>query len=132
MKTDKPTAIKLTVEGIKKATCPPDKNEVRYPIEGLRGTYLRVRGKRKTVLVQYRDTSGKQRWYQVCDAATVAPKDIAEAVEIVRGRLAKGGGPCRRAQGGDEAGTGSARAGSGCLRGRSRAPPRRAAQAGHA
>jgi integrase len=89
----KTTPIKLTVEGLKKATCPPDKDEIRYPIEGLRGTYLRVRGNRKTVLVQYRDASGKQRWYQVCDAATVVPKDIAEAIEIVRGRLAKGGDP---------------------------------------
>ena len=43
--------------------------------------------------MQYRDAGGKQRWYQVCDAATVAPKDIAEAVAIVRGRLAKGGDP---------------------------------------
>jgi integrase len=89
----KPTPIRLTVEGIKNATCPPDKTEVRYPIKDLRATYLRVRGNRKTVLVQYRDASGKQRWYLVCDAASVAPKDIEEAVEIVRGRLAKGGDP---------------------------------------
>jgi integrase len=87
--------IKLTVQGIAKATCPPDKSQVLYPIEGLRATYLRVRcgSKNKPVQVQYRDAGGKQRWYQVCDAATVPPKDIAEAVAIVRGRVAKGEDP---------------------------------------
>ena len=90
MKTDKPTPIRLTVEAIAKATCPPDKEEIRYPIEGLRGTYLRVRGNRKTVLLQYRDAAGKQRWYRIPDAA---PKDMAEAAAIVRGRIAKGEDP---------------------------------------
>jgi integrase len=87
--------IKLTVQGIAKATCPPDKSQLLYPIEGLRATYLRVRrgSKSKPVQVQYRDVGGKQRWYQVCDAATFTPKDIAEAVAIVRGRIAKGEDP---------------------------------------
>jgi integrase len=89
----KTTPIKLTVQGIAKATCPPDKAQVLYPIEGLRATYLRVRGKRKMVVAQYRDPAGKQRWYQVADAAAVAPKDIADAVGIVRGRIAKGEDP---------------------------------------
>lgn len=82
--------IKLTVQGVAKAICPPDKTEVRYPIEGQRGAYLRVRGTRKTILVQYRDAAGKQRWFKVPDAA---PKDMAEAVAIVRGRIAKGEDP---------------------------------------
>jgi integrase len=85
--------VKLTIQGIAKATCPPDQSQKLYPIDGLRATYLRVRGKRKTVLAEYRDASGKQRWFQVCDAATVPPRDIAEAVAVVRGRIAKGEDP---------------------------------------
>jgi integrase len=84
--------IKLTANAIAKATCPPDKSQALYPIEGQRGAYLRVRGTSKTVQVQYRDATGKQRWLRVCDGA-VAPKAIAEAVALVRGRLAKGEDP---------------------------------------
>jgi integrase len=84
--------IKLTANAIAKATCPPDKSQALYPIEGLRGAYLRVRGTSKTVQAQYRDAGGKQHWYRVCDA-TVAPKVIAEALALVRGRLAKGEDP---------------------------------------
>jgi integrase len=91
MKTDKPTPLKLTVQGIAKATVLPGKSQTMWPIEGHRGTYLRARlgSKAVPVQVQYRDANGVQRWYQVCDAATVSPKDIAEAISIVRGRLAK-------------------------------------------
>jgi hypothetical protein len=87
------TPIKLTVQGIAKAACPPGKAEVKLPIEGQRGAYLRLRGANKTVQMPYRDATGKQRWFKVCDASTTSPKNIADAISIVRGRLAKGGDP---------------------------------------
>jgi integrase len=88
----KPEPIKLTVDGIRKASCRLGKAEDKLPIEGQRSAYLRVRGTNKTVLVLYRDAGGAQRWYKVCDAG-VSPKKIGEAIEIVRGRLAKGEDP---------------------------------------
>jgi integrase len=88
----KPKPVKLTVEGIKRAVCRPGKAEDKLPIEGHRSAYLRIRGTNKTVLVLYRDAGGAQRWYKVCDAS-ISPKKIGEAIEIVRGRLAKGEDP---------------------------------------
>jgi integrase len=87
--------IKLTVDGIKKAICPPDKSQTMWPVDGNPGTYIRARrgSKALPVLVQYRDTGGEQRWLKICDAAAVKPKDIIEAISIVRGRLAKGEDP---------------------------------------
>jgi integrase len=84
--------IKLTVEGLKKAACRPGKREDKLPIEGHRGAYLRIRGANKSVLVLYRDAGGAQRWHRVCDAS-VSPKEIADAIGIIRGRIAKGGDP---------------------------------------
>jgi integrase len=80
--------IKLTVAGVANATCPAGKPQALYPIDGHSGCYLRVRGTNKTVVTRYRDASGAQRFYRICDA-TIAPKDIAEAIAIVRGRIAK-------------------------------------------
>jgi integrase len=80
--------IKLTVAGIANATCPAGKTQALHPIDGHSGCYLRVRGTTKTVVARYRDASGAQRFYRVCDAK-IAPKDIAEAIAVVRGRIAK-------------------------------------------
>jgi integrase len=85
-------AIKLTTQGIAKAVCPPDRAEAKLPIEGHKGAYLRIRNGAKSILVLYRDAAGKQRWWRVCDAR-VAPKDIAEAIQLVRGRIVKGDDP---------------------------------------
>jgi integrase len=90
----KPSGVKLTAQGIGKATCPPNKSQYLFPIEGHRGTYLRTRpgSTAKPVLVQYR-VAGVQRWYNVGDATAMTPKDLLEAIKIVRGRIAKGEDP---------------------------------------
>jgi integrase len=87
--------IKLTVHGIAKAICPPDKSQKLWPIDGHAGTYLRTRrgSTAKPVLVQYRDASDTQRWYKVCDGTAVSPEDIGKAIAIARGKLAQGGDP---------------------------------------
>ena len=90
--------IKLTTEGLKKAVCPPDKSQTMWPVERHPGTYIRARrgSKALPVLAQYRDAGGEQRWFKVCDAAVVKPKDVADAISIVRGRLARGEDPAGR------------------------------------
>jgi integrase len=91
-----PKPIKLTTTGIRTAAVEPGKAETKHPIEGHRGVYLRTRkgSTGKPVLIMYRDASGRQRWIEICgDAMVVKPRDIAEAISIKRGQLAKGNDP---------------------------------------
>jgi integrase len=88
-----PKPIKLTTAGISAAAVEPGKEETKHPIEGHRGAYLRTRrgSSAKPVLLMYRDGTGRQRWIPVAsDATAMRPKDIAEAISIKRGELAKG------------------------------------------
>ena len=88
-----PKPIKLTTAGIRAAAVEPGKTETKHRIEGHRGAYLRARlgSDAKPVLLMYRDAEGKQRWIPVAsDATAMRPKDIAEAISIKRGALAKG------------------------------------------
>jgi integrase len=94
MKGDRVT---LTVDGIKKAVCPPGKAQTLIWDAGQPGLVLRVYlSGRKVYLLFYRAGSGRgapQRWDRIGDAAAISLKDARDAARGRLGSVAKGFDP---------------------------------------